>query len=151
MRRTAIVAALFSLLAVPAQAGGAISVPMDEVRTITFDRPITTVYVGNPSIVDVTMIDSTHAFVLGKAFGATNLLALDAKGTQIVNDPVTVLGRSEAVVTLNRGSTQVTYACASSRCETAPIPGDSKDAYELQMGQVQAHQDMGEKAASVGH
>lgn len=87
MRRAATIAAILCVCASPALAGG-IAVPMDEVRTISFDRPISTVYVGNPAIADVTMIDSTHAFILGKSFGATNLLALDAKGTQVSNQHV---------------------------------------------------------------
>lgn len=148
MRHVVKFAAIMCLVAMPAAAAG-ISVPMDEVRTVTFDRPVATVYVGNPSVVDVTMIDPTHAFVLGKAYGATNLLALDSKGTQIADEPVTVLGRSEAVVTLNKGATQVTYACASSRCETAPLPGDATTAYEAQTSQNAVHQELGVKAAST--
>ena len=147
------VATLVLLLAAavsPAIAGG-ITVPMDEVRTIAFDRPIATVYVGNPSVADVTMIDSTHAFILGKSFGATNLLALDAKGGEVADQHIIVLDRGEAIVTLNRGAAQVTYACATSRCESAPIPGDDKAAFDATMGQISTHQDMGAKAATVAH
>ena len=132
MRRIAIFAAVLSVSASPALSAG-VSVPIDEVRTVAFDRPIATVYVGNPAVADVTMIDLTHAFVLGKSFGSTNMLALISRGTQVTNEHITVLGRGEAVVTLNRGSSQLTYACASSRCETAPLPGDAKDPYDTQM------------------
>ncbi len=141
---------LLTAVAPPALAGD-ISVPMDEVRTISFDHPIATVYVGNPSVADVTMIDATHAFILGKSFGATNLLALDAKGAQVADRHITVLDRGEAIVTLNRGSSQITYACATTRCESAPIPGDDKDAFSTTMGQISTHQDLGAKAATVAH
>ena len=57
-----------------------LSVPMDEVRMVTFVKPVATVYVGNPMIADITVIDSRHVFVLGKAFGATNIIALDSNG-----------------------------------------------------------------------
>jgi Flp pilus assembly secretin CpaC len=126
-------------------------VSLDEARTISFDRPISTVYVGNPAIADVTMIDSTHAFILGKAFGATNLLALDGRGNQISNQPVAVVGRPDSTVTLNLGTAQLTYACGSSRCETTPTPGDAKDPYDVELGQAAAHQDLGMKNAGAAH
>ncbi len=148
--RLAIATTLLLLATSPSLAGD-IAVPMDEVRTIAFDKPISTLYVGNPAVADVTMIDSTHAFILGKSFGATNLLALDAKGGEIANQHITVLDRGEAIVTLNRGSAQVTYACATSRCESAPIPGDDTKTFDSTMSQISTHQDMGAKAAQVMH
>jgi len=128
-----------------------ISVPMDEVRVVQFSQQISTVYVGNPAIADVSMIDSRHAFVLGKGFGGTNLVALDAEGKQVVNEPIGVSAPTGGVVTLQRGPAQVTYACAGSRCESSPMPGDDKDSYETRMGQLEKHQDLGVKAASEGH
>lgn len=150
MRRIAVLAAVFCAWVSPA-AAESITVPLDEVKTITFDRPISTVYVGNPAIADVTMIDSTHAFILGKSFGATNLLALDARGNQISNQPVAVLGRPDSMVTLNLGAAQLTYACGSTRCETTPTPGDAKDPYDTELGQATSHSDLGMKAAAAGH
>lgn len=154
MRFTAVsVAAVLFVCLSPSSgsAGESIAVPMDEVRTITFDRPVATVYVGNPAVADIQMIDPTHAFILGKSFGATNLLALDGKGDEIANQHVTVLDRGDAIVTLNRGASQVTYACASARCESAPMPGDQKDAFDTATNQIQQHQEMGEKAATASH
>lgn len=124
-----------------------IAVPMDQVRMVTFDQPVATVYVGNPAIADVTVIDSRRVFVLGKAFGATNVVALDSRGTQVVDKPLTVYGRAANVVTLNRGANQLTYACAAARCETAPLPGDATSAYQAVMGEITQHQDLGQKAA----
>lgn len=149
MRRIAVLAAVLCAWVSPAIAES-ITVPLDEVKTIAFDRPIATVYVGNPAIADVTMIDSTHAFILGKSFGATNLLALDSRGNQISNQPVTVLSRTDSMVTLNLGASQLTYACAARRCETTPTPGDAKDPYETEMSQATSHSDLGMKAAA-GH
>lgn len=128
---------------------GGIAVPMDEVRVVAFSRQVSTVFVGNPMIADVSMIDSRHAFVLGKAFGATNLVALDADGHQVVNDPVTILGRRGSTVTLQRGPMQMTFACARSRCESAPVPGDDKDSYDVRIGQMERRQDLGVKAAAA--
>lgn len=124
---------------------------MDEVRVVAFSQPISTVYVGNPMIADVSMIDSKHAFVLGKSFGATNMVALNADGKQIVNDSVTVYGHNGNTVILHRGTSQATYACAGARCESAPMPGDDKESFSSRMEQVTTHQDAGVKAASAGH
>jgi Flp pilus assembly secretin CpaC len=128
-----------------------IAVPMDEVRVIQFSSPVSTVYVGNPSIADVSMIDNRHAFVLGKGFGATNVVALDQDGKQVVNDAVSVYARTGSTVTLMRGANRTTYACGGARCENTPMPGDDKDSFEVRMGQIEKHQDLNIKAASEGH
>src|SRR6478672_2809030 len=78
---------------------GGVAVPLDEVRTVAFARPVTTVYVGNPSIADINMIDARHAFVLGKRFGTTNIIALDHYGRQVSNTFVNVSGSNGAMVT----------------------------------------------------
>ena len=130
--------------------GTAISIPMDEVRLVAFSQPVQTVYVGNPLIADVTMIDSRHAFLLGKAFGATNIIALNSDGKQVVNDSVSVFGHTGNLVVLHRGAAQATYACAGSRCEISPMPGDDKDFYSSRMDQLTNHQDAGTKAAAAG-
>ena len=69
-------------------------------RTVTFPKTVTTVYVGNPAIADINMIDSRHAFIMGKGYGSTNMLALDQNGKQVSNIPISVLSRQNAVITL---------------------------------------------------
>lgn len=128
----------------------AIAVPLDEVRVVAFSTPVSTVYVGNPIVADVSVIDSRHAFVLGKGFGQTNLVALNADGKQVVNEHVSVYGHTGTTVILHRGTAQATYTCASIRCEIAPTPGDDKDSYSNRMEQITNHQDAGIKAASAG-
>jgi hypothetical protein len=125
-----------------------ISIPMDEARVIAFSRPVQTVFVGNPTVADVNMIDSRHAFIMGKAFGVTNLIALDSNGNPVASRHVTVLGGS-TLVTLNRGPDQFTYACATARCEHARVPGDPKVPYDENMGEVQAREDYAQKQADA--
>ena len=140
-------AAALAGTSVPASARS-ISVSIDKARVIEFKTPVTTVYVGNPSMADVNMIDSRHAFVLGKAFGVTNIIALDSKGNQISNDGLTVFGHTADVVTLNRGPAQFTYTCASWHCEAAPVPGDiKKPYYDPVMSENTNRQSMGQGAA----
>jgi Pilus formation protein N terminal region len=124
------------LLASSAANARGITVPTDEVRVLNFEQPMTTVYVGNPSIADVTVMDASHAFVLGKNFGTTNIVGLDDKGNEVFNMTVTVSGHSGNVVTLQRGTAKMTYACAASRCEPAPLPGDDKEPFESVTSQM---------------
>jgi Flp pilus assembly secretin CpaC len=136
-------------LIAPASAAG-IAIAMDAVHTVTFDKPVATVYVGNPSIADVNMIDSRHAFVIGKGFGHTNIVALDSDGKEVFDSPVSVLsisGSNDSTLVLNRGTQRVTYSCTSSHCEAAGVPGDSKDVFDQINGELTAHSDMAHKAA----
>jgi hypothetical protein len=149
--RRALFAALFVASAAQAAAAADVTLGLDEVHTLTFKRPVATVYVGNPAIADITMIDARHAFVLGKGYGHTNIVALNHEGAQVFNTEVTVLGGGTPnTVTLNRGAQRVTYNCAGGRCEPAPMPGDGKDSYDLMNGQMSTHQDNARKAASGG-
>jgi hypothetical protein len=150
MRRIVLAAAALVALSSGANAGFAMAVPLDEVRVVSFASPVTTLYVGNPVIADVTIIDNRHAFVQGKAFGVTNIVALDANGRPVANQQIVVSGKGNAVVTLQRGTQQMTYACAASRCQTAPQPGDGKEAFEAGTDQITKYQGILSKAASGG-
>ena len=152
MRRATVLAAIAAMgLAagiVPASAGN-VGVSMDEVTLVAFPKPVSTVYVGNTVIADVTMIDAKHVFLLGKTYGATNLLALGVDGKVVANDRVTVYGRRAGLVTLNRGATQFNFSCTSNHCEAQPVPGDVieyfKDTHEAQS----QHETMANSAAST--
>lgn len=118
-----------------------VSLALDEVHTLTFRAPVATVYVGNPTIADVTMIDARHAFVQGKGYGRTNLVALNRDNVQVFNTHITVTGNNAGgTVTLNRGAQRVTLNCAGGRCEPTPMPGDDQKAYDSAASQTAAHQ-----------
>ena len=142
MRRTIAASFVFALMSSSALAGG-VSVPMDEVRTVTFAKPVTTVYVGNPTIADINMIDSRHAFLLGKSFGTTNIIALDAQGREVANTGVSVSGRHGSTVTLTKGTAQTTLACSNERCQASPLPGDAH--FSEIVGDIEKHMDLGAK------
>ena len=144
---------LASLIAATAFASTAhaadIAVPMDEVRIVAFKQPISTVYMGNPTIADITTIDSQHIFVLGKSFGETNMIALGRDGRPIANDHVTVFGRRMGAVTLNKGAQQFTYSCTSAQCQPAPVVGDAADFHKTMHEEVASHSDALLKAADA--
>ena len=145
------IAALFAVAA-PALAAktGAVNLGLDEVHTLTFRAPVATVYVGNPAIADITMIDARHAFVQGKSYGSTNIVALNHDGAQVFNTGVSVTGtQASGTVTLNRGSQRITLNCAGGRCELTPMPGDGKSGYDPADGVITAHQSAARSAAAA--
>jgi hypothetical protein len=155
MRRALFVAALLAAAtpvcihaAWAAGKNGAVALALDEVHTLTFRNPVATVYVGNPTIADVTMIDARHAFVQGKGYGRTNIVALNRDNVQVFNASVTVTANDGGgTVILNRGAQRITLNCAGGRCEPTPMPGDGKDSYDAANGQAAAHQGAARGAA----
>src|SRR5690348_17316349 len=95
-----VLGAALSLLGATSALADGLAIPMDEARVVKFAKPVATVFVANPMVADVNTIDATHAFILGKAFGQTNLIALDAQGNEVETQHVVVLGSSD-LVTLN--------------------------------------------------
>ena len=126
-----------------------VAVNMDEVRVVTFTRPISTVFVGNPAIADATVIDAHHAFVLGKTFGVTNLIALGPQSQTVANQQISVSNRAGGVVTLNKGAAQYNYACTRAHCESNPVPGDQKTYFDDTSNSIGSHQDQAVKAANL--
>lgn len=124
-----------------------LTVPMDEARMITFAQPIATLFVGNTTIADVTIIDSRHAYLLGKTFGATNMIGLDSNNHQVMNAQINVTNRMVGAVTLNRGAQTYNYSCTTLHCETGPRPGDPPDYVANTEGTARSHTDAAEKAA----
>ncbi|HEY2032557.1 MAG TPA: pilus assembly protein N-terminal domain-containing protein [Rhizomicrobium sp.] len=124
-----------------------LSVAMDEARMITFTQPVTTLFLGNTTIADVTIIDSHHAYLLGKTFGMTNMIGLDSSNRQVLNAQVHVINRIMGSVTLNRGAETYNYSCTRLHCETSPKPGDPSTWVANTTAVSQQHEDTAAKAA----
>jgi len=103
---------------------GEIEVPLDNVITLTLDRPASSVYLANPAIADITKIDARHFFILGKSFGTTNILTVDSSGRQTMNAQLVVTERVGRPVTIQRGNAHSNMICTPVDCEAAPAPGD---------------------------
>src|SRR5262249_38318860 len=120
---------LFSTLAWADSPGDAamhdMRVDFDQTSVVRLDRAVKTVLVGNPTIADAQLVDPKTVYVLGRMFGQTNIVALDASGTEVLNTRVTVGVSNSSVVTLYRGAQgQRTLAC-SPRCERTLTQGDA--------------------------
>lgn len=134
-----------------------IDVPLDNVMTITLSRPAKTVYIGNPAVADITVVDPRHVFILGKTYGSTNLIALDASGQETVNDQVIVTDHPGSEITVQRGIARITMMCTPAQCQPAPAPGDdatdqkqitASPTFGQLLDQGQKHSDSSAKAAT---
>jgi Flp pilus assembly secretin CpaC len=123
-----------------------ISVRLDEVRIVTFNRPVSTVFVGNPVVADATVIDQHHVFILGKGFGTTNMIALGPQSEPVANQQLTVLNPG-GLVTVNKGAAQFSYSCNGGRCAASPVPGDQKAFFDENTSTTASHQQQGMTAA----
>ncbi len=132
-----VIAAAFLGTVIPCGAIAAeFTVPMDQGRMIMFPYPVSTVFVGNPIIADVTIVDDRRVFLTGKNFGSTNLITLDENGDQMSNDRINVQTRLGGTVTLFQGTSQTTLACAGGRCQSAPLPSDNPAIYDAVNAQI---------------
>ncbi|MDE2476011.1 MAG: pilus assembly protein N-terminal domain-containing protein [Alphaproteobacteria bacterium] len=155
-RRLVRFAAAAAFIPLPAFAGE-IDVPLDNVKTVTLSRPAKTIYVGNPAVADITLVDARHIFVLGKAFGSTNLVALDASGDETLNDQIIVTNRLVGEVTVQRGVARATMMCTPQHCQQAPAPGDDAApaqtatalSFNAMTAQDEKHSDDGVKAGNT--
>lgn len=62
---------------------GLLTLVQGTAEVIDIPGPVSDVMIANPSIADVTAIQSNRIYVVGRAYGSTNLIALDDKGNII--------------------------------------------------------------------
>lgn len=69
---------------------GILRVYMNQARILKLDRPVSKVIVGNAQVADATVADPKTIVLTGRAFGATNLVLLDAEGNAIADERILV-------------------------------------------------------------
>ncbi len=70
--------------------GQSFIVEMNEGQMLRFDRDVTSVFIANPEIADITVRSSTLVYLFGKKPGETSLFAVDANENIIANTRVIV-------------------------------------------------------------
>lgn len=147
--------ALLAVLAVltsgaPALAQG-LPVRIDQASRITLPAPARDVVIGNPSVADVTIIDGRNLLVMGKSYGVTNIVVLDARGRTILDRQIVVSASDDGRVSFYRGPDVYNYAC-SPRCERTPMPGERDSGagvYSQWSGPYTAYSDRAAAAAAA--
>lgn len=118
---------LLAALAVLTPGGSAwaqgMPVRIDQATRVALSAPARDVVIGNPSVADVTIIDGRNLLVMGKSYGVTNIVVLDARGRTILDRQIVVSASDEGRVSFFRGPDVYNYAC-SPRCERTPMPGE---------------------------
>jgi hypothetical protein len=120
--RLAAVLLLAASVAAPLAAQAAVTVPLDQTRRLSFAGSAANVVVGNPQIADVNIIDARNLMVVGKRFGVTNLVVLDANGRTLFDSEVVVSAGEGAMVSISRGVQTFDYACTPN-CQ--PVAGEA--------------------------
>ncbi|MEX0839163.1 MAG: pilus assembly protein N-terminal domain-containing protein [Parvibaculum sp.] len=131
---------LAALLAGGAQASDFL-VEMNKSKALHLPKPVATLMVGNPAVADITIENANLVYVMGKSYGRTNLVALDAEGKPMLDLNISVVSQNASAVTLTRGAGQISYNCTP-RCERVPNVGDDPASFDTLM------QQMGDAAAA---
>jgi Flp pilus assembly secretin CpaC len=126
-----------------------IIVTYDQSRLLSLPRPAAEIIIGNPVIADVSIQSSDRLVVTGKAFGITNMIAIDAKGEVIFDRRILVKRDDVRVVNLQRGASRQTFNCTP-QCNPTITIGDDQAYFEGMMKAAEKKSGMSEKAADGG-
>lgn len=88
--------------AAPSHAG-TLTVALDHSVRLALAGPAGSVVVGNPTVADVTVVDSHTVFVSGRGPGSTDVTVLDPLGRTLFSGDVNVTTQAGAHVIVHRG------------------------------------------------
>ena len=112
----------------PHTVGARVDVQLDRTSVVRLPASASAVVVGNPAIADIAVHSTDTLLVLGRSYGSTNILAMDAVG-RIISDTTVHVGASRGQNSLRvyeGGDSRRTYACEPD-CLPAPQLGDDAD------------------------
>jgi hypothetical protein len=122
----------------PARAAEVIEVVLDQVKIIQLPENAVTLVIGNPLMVDVTMLRGNNKMILtGKAFGQTQIVALDVAGEAIGESLIKVSADDTKNLIVQRGLERESYHC-NQRCQLTYALGDASRHMGETAGQIQS-------------
>ncbi len=101
----------------------AINLMLDRATVIKAPAKTAMVVIGNPAIADVSVQKNGVLVLTGKAFGETNLLAIDEQGQLVSESWLRVQGSNRNIVVYRAGEPE-TYSCTP-HCQPTIALGDS--------------------------
>ena len=122
--------ALFSLLvafSTPA-AAQSYTVPIDQAGLLRLPEDAAAIVVGNPAIADATMFNARTVFISGRAYGQTNLIALNAHGQVIYANDISVNHTDREHVQVYHNIDQASFIC-NPVCRPVMVIGDAEDTF----------------------
>jgi len=103
------------------------TVEINKTEVVRLPGAAASIVVGNPKIADVTVQSSDLIFVVGRGYGETNLIILDARGNTMMNADLQVVNTlPRNGVRLYNGKSRETYSCIPF-CGPSPVLGDEGD------------------------
>ena len=141
--------------AVPSLAAGTFAVPMDQSAVVALPAGAQSVMIGNPAVADVNMLDTRTAVVLGRGYGVTNLLVIDARGRTLMDRQIVVSAPDVNRISVYRRSSdsqrpEVNNFSCSPRCERTPMPGESETEFSRYNGPFTATSSRANDARATG-
>ena len=129
MRRAAHAILLATALASTAGsvlAASLFSVGLNESRRVVLQGSAASVVVDDPTIADVAMVNSHSLIVLGRGYGATDVMVLDHAGRVLFDGRVRVSPPEDGRVTVHHGAAAADFYCVMARCAPlAPAQGSA--------------------------
>lgn len=115
MKRIATLALIAAAVASTAVAQSRpLNVEIDRSARVALRGAAASVIVGNPAIADVTVVDANTLYIVGKGYGVTEVVAVDAIGRPLFQNQVVVTGGSTGAVRMWRGGQMTEMACGGS-------------------------------------
>ena len=122
----------------PAMAAEVIEVVLDQVKIIQMPENAVTLVIGNPLVVDVTMLRGNNTIILtGKGFGQTQVVALNAAGDAVGESLIKVSADDTKNLIVQRGVERESYHC-NQRCQLTYALGDATRHMGETAGQIQS-------------
>lgn len=88
-----------------------LTVEIDRAQRVQLNGAASSVVVGNPQIADVSVVDANTLFVIGKGYGVTEVVAVDAIGRTLFQGEIAVTAGSTGAVRVWRGGQATEMAC----------------------------------------
>lgn len=137
----------------PATLPGVLKVHVDRAAVVQVPEAVSSLLIGNPMIVDLTIQRTGLGVITGKAPGSTNLIALNERGDVISESEIVVAGYGArnhvTIIQAGKQGTRQSFVCAGQRCDEAISPSDSNAIYTETAGRYRQYLN-DQKAAAQG-
>jgi hypothetical protein len=120
-----------------AESADVVRVTIDFAKLLVLDRPASTIVIGNTAIAGANLSDERTLILTGKTAGATNLIVIDADGTEVANLILEVVAGGTHLVTVHQGVRRQTFTCAG-RCDPVLSVGDDAELFTTTASQIEA-------------
>nr|WP_313634041.1 pilus assembly protein N-terminal domain-containing protein [Brevundimonas naejangsanensis] len=96
-----------------------LEVPIHQATRVQLGAAAGSVIVANPAIADVAVTDARTLFITGKAYGVTEIIAVDGLGRPLFQRQIVVAPSSAGTVRVWRGRETTEVTCGAT-CAPAP-------------------------------